>query len=253
MRSEYPELVRIKNLPVQNIPETIFYASAQYAPITLESESIAHHIAECLCQQVDFPDDVKIFIKVGAGSNCSRWISEILKDQEHVTVSVAQFQMLAGKIDAIYHSVALLNYVYPYSTFKAANVLGTQEILRLACQFKVKPVHYVSSVAIFESAAYAGKVVKEQDDFEHCEGVYLGYSQTKWVAEKLVKIAGDRGLPVTIYRPPLIAGHSKTGVSNIDDFICLMLKGCVQLGSFPDIDYMLDMSPVDYVSQASVY
>lgn len=168
-------------------------------------------------------------------------------------LSPSQFQMLAGKIDAIYHSAALLNYVYPYSALKAANVLGTQEVLRLACQFKVKPVHYVSSVAVFESTAYAGKVVKEQDDFEHCEGIYLGYSQTKWVAEKLVKIAGDRGLPITIYRPPLIAGHSKTGFSNVDDFICLMLKGCVQLGSFPDIDYMLDMSPVDYVSQAIVY
>ncbi|AFZ30068.1 thioester reductase domain protein [Gloeocapsa sp. PCC 7428] len=168
-------------------------------------------------------------------------------------LSSAQFQMLAGNIDAIYHSAALLNYVYPYSALKAANVLGTQEILRLACQFKVKPVHYVSSVAIFESANYAGKVVKEQDEFDHWAGIYLGYSQTKWVAEKLVKIARDRGLPVTIYRPPLIAGHSKTGVSNVDDFICLMLKGCIQLGSFPDIDYMLDMSPVDYVSQAIVY
>ncbi len=187
--------------------------------------------------------------------NFSDRVIPVLGDlsQPLLGLSPAQFQMLAGKIDAVYHSAALLNYVYPYSALKAANVLGTQEILRLACQFKVKPVHYVSSVAVFESAAYAGKVVKEQDDFEHCEGIYLGYSQTKWVAERLVKIAGDRGLPVTIYRPPLIAGHSKTGFSNVDDFICLMLKGCVQLGSFPDIDYMLDMSPVDYVSQAIVY
>ncbi|AFZ30066.1 PfaB family protein [Gloeocapsa sp. PCC 7428] len=96
MRSEYPELVRIKTLPVQKIPETIFYSSAKYAQIALNSESIAHHIAECLCQQVDFPrlvnrvyaDGVRVFIEVGAGSHCSRWISENLKGQEHVTVSV---------------------------------------------------------------------------------------------------------------------------------------------------------------------
>lgn len=96
MQSEYPDLVRIKTLPIQNIPETIFYSSAEYAPISLSSESIAHHIAKCLCQQVDFPrlvnrvycDGAKIFIEVGAGSNCSRWISENLKNQEHVTVSV---------------------------------------------------------------------------------------------------------------------------------------------------------------------
>ena len=168
-------------------------------------------------------------------------------------VGSEQFQVLATNIDTIYHSGALLNYVFPYSALKAANVLGTQEVLRLACQIKVKPVHYVSSVAVFESTAYAGKVVKEQDEFNHWEGIYLGYSQTKWVAEKLVKIARDRGLPVTIHRPPLISGDSKTGICNTHDFINLMTKGCLQMGSFPDVDYMLDMSPVDYVSKAIVY
>ncbi|MBW4447137.1 MAG: thioester reductase domain-containing protein [Spirirestis rafaelensis WJT71-NPBG6] len=168
-------------------------------------------------------------------------------------IGAEQFQILATNIDTIYHSAALLNYVYPYSALKAANVLGTQEILKLACQIKVKPVHYVSSVAVFESNAYAGKVVKEDDEFEHWEGIHLGYSQTKWVAEKLVKIAGERGLPITIHRPPLIAGHSQTGISNTHDFICLMAKGCLQMGSFPEVDYMLDMSPVDYVSKAIVH
>lgn len=168
-------------------------------------------------------------------------------------ISTEGFEMLAANLDAIYHSAAMLNYVYPYSALKTANVLGTQEVLRLASAYKVKPVHYVSSVAIFESPAYAGKVVKEQDDFEHWEGIFLGYSQTKWVAEKLVKIAGDRGVPITIYRPPLISGHSQTGVCNTDDFINLMVKGCLQMGCFPDVDYMMDMSPVDYVTKAIVY
>ncbi|WP_414528769.1 thioester reductase domain-containing protein [Nodularia chucula] len=168
-------------------------------------------------------------------------------------IDAEQFHILAGNIDVIYHSAALLNYVYPYSALKTANVLGTQEVLRLACQTKVKPVHYVSSVAVFESNAYAGHLVEEQDEFDHWEGIYLGYSQTKWVAEKLVKVARDRGLPVTIHRPPLISGDSKTGICNTHDFINLMTKGCLQMGSFPDVDYMLDMSPVDYVSKAIVY
>ncbi|TAE60229.1 MAG: NAD-dependent epimerase/dehydratase family protein [Nostocales cyanobacterium] len=168
-------------------------------------------------------------------------------------ISESEFTELSTNIDTIYHSAALLNYVYPYSALKTANVLGTQEVIRLACQNKIKPLHYVSSVAVFESNAYAGKVVKEQDSFDDWQGIFLGYSQTKWVAEKLVKIAGERGLPITIYRPPLIAGDSKTGICNTHDFINLMIKGCLQMGSFPDVDYMLDMSPVDYVSKAVVY
>jgi thioester reductase-like protein len=173
--------------------------------------------------------------------------------QPHLGIGAEQFESLAANIDTIYHSAALLNYVYPYSALKTANVLGTQEVLRLACQTKVKPLHYVSSVAVFESSNYAGKLVKEQDSFDHWEGIFLGYSQTKWVSEKLVKIAGSRGLPITIHRPPLISGDSKTGICNTHDFINLMIKGCLQMGSFPDVDYMLDMSPVDYVSKSVVY
>ncbi len=171
----------------------------------------------------------------------------------HLGISTEGFEMLAANVDSIYHSAAMLNYVYPYPALKAPNVLGTQEVLRMASLFKLKPVHYISSVAVFESSAYAGKLVKEDDDFQHWQGIFLGYSQTKWVAEKLVKLASDRGIPVTIHRPPLISGDSRTGACNTDDFINLVIKGCIQMGCFPDVDYMLDASPVDYVSKAIVY
>jgi thioester reductase-like protein len=182
-------------------------------------------------------------------------IMPILGDLSQPLLGISRegFEMLAANMDAIYHSAATLNYVYPYSALKTANVLGTQEVIRLASMIKTKPLHYVSSVAVFESPFYAGKVVKEDDEFNESKGIFLGYSQTKWVAEKLVKIARDRGLPVTIHRPPLIAGHSQTGVGNTSDFINLMAKGCIQMGCFPDVDYMMDMSPVDYVSKAIVY
>ncbi|GAB1544681.1 hypothetical protein NUACC21_73570 [Scytonema sp. NUACC21] len=174
--------------------------------------------------------------------------------QPQLGLSTKQFEEMAHQIDAIYHNGALLNYVYPYSKFKAINVLGTQEILRLACQTKIKSVHHVSSVAVFESSAYYGKRLTELDDIDRSEGIYLGYSQSKWVSEQLVKIAGDRGLPITIYRPPLVSGHSQTGLWNTTGFLCRMIKGCIQLGSImTDLDMMLDLSPVDYNSQAIVY
>lgn len=162
------------------------------------------------------------------------------------------FCTLASQIDVIYHSAALLNFIYPYSSLKASNVLGTQEILRLSCLTKVKPVHYVSSFAVFESEAYSQKLVREQD--EPCgEEIYLGYSQSKWVAEKLVLIARSRGLPACIYRSPLISGHSQTGIWNTNDFTCRTIKGCIQMKNIPELDYLLDIVPVDYVSKAIVH
>lgn len=167
-------------------------------------------------------------------------------------LSAENFQIIASQIDTIYHSAALLNFIYPYSALKAINVLGTQEVLRLACQVKVKPVHYISSFAVFESAAYSQTIVREQEE-PYGEGIYLGYSQSKWVAEKLVIIARSRGLPVCIYRSPLISGHSKTGIWNTNDFTCRTIKGCIQMKSMPELDYLLDIVPVDYVSNAIVH
>ena len=106
---------------------------------------------------------------------------------------------------------------------------------------------------MFESSALYGKQVTESDRNVPSEGIYLGYSQSKWVSEKLVAIAGDRGLPVCIYRPPLISGHSQTGIWNTDGFLCRMIQGCIQMGSMPDLDVTLDLSPVDYNSRAIVY
>lgn len=96
MHSEYDELVKVNTLPTQANSNTIFYSSADYSPITIDSHLIGKNIAKALCHQLDFPrlvnhvynDNIRIFIEVGVGSNCSRWISEILKNKEHLTVSV---------------------------------------------------------------------------------------------------------------------------------------------------------------------
>lgn len=96
MQSEYDELVKVNTLPTQADSTTIFYSAAEYSPMRIDSHLIGKNIAKALCQQLDFPrlvnhvynDHIRIFIEVGVGSNCSRWISEILKDQEHLTVSL---------------------------------------------------------------------------------------------------------------------------------------------------------------------
>ncbi|MBE9038586.1 non-ribosomal peptide synthetase family protein, partial [aff. Roholtiella sp. LEGE 12411] len=168
-------------------------------------------------------------------------------------LSFEQFQMMASKIDIIYHNGALVNAISPYSALKATNVLGTQEVLRLATQIKVKPVHLISSLSVFSSNSYSQEqVILEQDNLERSEGLD-GYGQSKWVAEKLVMIARSRGLPVCIYRPGSISGHSQTGACQTKDFIWMTIKGCIQLGSIPDIDIMLSLTPVDYVSKAIVH
>jgi thioester reductase-like protein len=168
-------------------------------------------------------------------------------------LSPQQFDDLATRIDAVYHNAAVVNWIYPYSRLKPANVAGTQEVLRLATRRRVKPVHVVSSLSVFPLVGDpGGTVIGERDGLDHGGVLYGGYTQSKWVAEKLVTIARSRGLPVAVYRPGLITGHSRTGAWNTDDFMSRLIKSWVEMGSAPDLDGALDMTPVDYVSSALV-
>lgn len=162
-----------------------------------------------------------------------------------------QFEELADRIDAIYHSGAYVNLVYPYTALRNANVLGTQEVLRLATQTRAIPVHYISTIDVFHSTQYeAAMNIPESDELSNCEGYTEGYAQSKWVAEKLVMAARDRGLPVCIYRLGMITGHSQTGAFQLDNMICRMIKGFIQLGYAPDLDLPMFLAPVDYIAQS---
>jgi amino acid adenylation domain-containing protein/thioester reductase-like protein len=173
--------------------------------------------------------------------------------QPRLGITAAEFQNLASCIDVIYHNGALVNFIYPYSTLKPANVTATEEVLRLASQIKVKPVHFISTLSVFDLSQYSqNQIILESDSLNKSQGLIGGYAQSKWVAEKLIMIARERGLPVCIYRLGHVSGHSKTGVGNTSDWLSIMIKGCIQLRMFPEVEMMIEMMPVDYVSQAII-
>ncbi|MEO1376000.1 MAG: thioester reductase domain-containing protein, partial [Cyanobacteria bacterium J06635_10] len=168
-------------------------------------------------------------------------------------LSADKFAAIATQVDVIYHNGAFVNFTYPYSQLKAANVLGTEEILRLAAQIKIKPVHFISTIGVVGAADSTLDSIREDTPIHRSENISSGYTQSKWVAEKLVRIAGVRGIPISIYRPGRISGHSKTGVCNINDHTFRMIRGCIQLGSAPKDNGIVNLTPVDYATQAIVY
>ena len=168
-------------------------------------------------------------------------------------LSLRDYQYLAENVDVIYHNGALVHFLYSYSIVKPANVTGTRQILRLACQSRIKPVHYVSTISVFSDHGFSGTRVIQEDNRIDDSGVLdTGYAQSKWVAEKLVWTAGERGLPVTVYRPGLVMGDSRKGIGDVDDFIFRVFKGSLQVGCVPEVDVELDALPVDCVSKAIV-
>ncbi|MBP6838495.1 MAG: thioester reductase domain-containing protein [Kofleriaceae bacterium] len=175
-------------------------------------------------------------------------------DLERPRLGVDDYEGLVGSIDTIVHSGASVNFIASYQELRAANVDGTREVLRLAAAARAR-LHYVSTIGVFPggTGAVAAGAVLERDRASDPDRLPLGYMRAKWVAEALVEQARARGLDVSIYRPGTIAGHARSGAFNPDDFVCALIKGCVQLGLAPQVDAPVNLVPVDYVSRALVH
>jgi len=124
------------------------------------------------------------------------------------------WDFLATEIDTVFHNGATVNYLFNYDMMRDANVLGTNEILRLAFEGRPKEFNYVSTTFIFGWAVKA--VLYETDSNANMELLDFGYSQTKWVAEQVVFDARRRGLSVRLFRPALVSPSLDGGGNNFD-------------------------------------
>jgi thioester reductase-like protein len=189
------------------------------------------------------------------GVRSSSRINPICGDLARPMLGLAddEYRRLAETVDVIYHNGAYVNFVYPYPMLKAINVTGTVEVLRLATQSKVKPVHFVSTLSVFESPEYGplGKV-DERQPLEALASLQTGYAQSKCVAEKLVQAAAARGLPVVVCRPGRVTADSATGAESMADYTTMLFKLCIELGMAPPAGDTVEMTPVDYVARSIV-
>ncbi len=95
MASEFDELTHWFTLPVQPVPQVALYTAATYGRTQLDSSEVSRSIAQALCQPLDFPhlihqvygNGARVFIELGPGGTCSRWIRETLKQEDHTTIT----------------------------------------------------------------------------------------------------------------------------------------------------------------------
>ena len=161
------------------------------------------------------------------------------------------FRELARDIDVIYHVGALVNFVYPYQALRAANVAGTREVIRLAGESRSIPVHYVSTTAVLAGLGVSGvREATEETPLGHPEQLRMGYVETKYVAEELLRNASRAGLPVAIYRPLDIVGSLATGAWSTSTEMAALIRFMADTGLAPDIDLPLDFVAADVCARA---
>ncbi len=158
------------------------------------------------------------------------------------------FQKLGSEIDSIFHIGAFVNHAMSYEQHKRANVFGTQEVLKLATTHRLKPLYFISTVAVVSEIKK--KPVPEDIDIEKNKDITNGYVESKWVGEKLIFIARSRGVPCTIFRLPRVSGDSKIGSGPTIDFFWRLIQASLNLKMAPEVDLYDDLTPVDYICQA---
>ena len=174
-------------------------------------------------------------------------VTPICGDLGQANLGLAQdvWDFLANEIDTVFHNGATVNYLFNYDRMRDANVMGTNEVLRLAFEGRHKDLNYVSTTFVF---GWAVKSVLWETDFnQDMQLLDFGYSQTKWVAEQVVADARSQGLSTRIFRPALVS-PSITGGGNNFDIAVRLVAFMVNHGIGVDALNQVSFVPADIVA-----
>jgi len=169
-------------------------------------------------------------------------------------LSGREFRRLAAETTHIQHHANISYEGIDAKTIRALNEQGAREMLELA-RNAPKLRRLVHQSAAMVSGDRTG-VVRE-DELDRGQSFRTPVEESKYRAERLMLRAAN-ALPVTVVRPSLIVGHSKTGeIDRLDGpylLIMLLLTSPVEITlPMPTRgDAPLHMVPVDYVARASV-
>ena len=160
-------------------------------------------------------------------------------DQPNLGLDPETWRNLAGEVDTIYHNGAMVNYLFSYKRMRVANVVGTNEVLKLAFDGRRKVFNYVSTTFIF---GWATKdVLYETDSNADMELLDFGYSQSKWTAEQVVLDARAKGLTVRVFRPALVTPAVNGDGANFDitlRLLAFMIKYGVGVDALNQVSFM---------------
>jgi amino acid adenylation domain-containing protein/thioester reductase-like protein len=164
-------------------------------------------------------------------------------------LSDAAWDRVADGCDTILHNGALVNFLFDYRAHRAANVVGTQELLRLAFDRRPKSFHHVSTLGVLDcEAALHEDPLPETFDPAVAVRPNSGYSRSKWVAERCIADARAKGAPVTVFRLGEVMPGADNGQPNRHALTHFLLSGFGKLGICPDVPMWSDYTPVDYVA-----
>ncbi|MGW4437724.1 thioester reductase domain-containing protein [Streptomyces sp. NPDC004596] len=160
-----------------------------------------------------------------------------------------RWHTLAHELDSVVGVAAAVDFLRGYQSLRGSNVLGALTLAELAATGRPKPLHHISSIAVFNEVGITS--MGEDDPLAHIDRLVSGYDQSKWAAEVALRRARDHGLVVTALRPGGIGGHTKTGAYNAQDLSSGLISAFGRFRTVPAFRH-LNAAPVDWVSRVAV-
>ena len=114
-----------------------------------------------------------------------------------------------NSIDIVLHAAALYDLSASYSASFLQNVVGTQNVIHLLGSMKkLKAFYYISTIAVGDPKTY----FLEEDSLPARINFSDSYSETKFLAEQIVRSTTTDRYVTRIIRPGIIVGNSINGV-----------------------------------------
>jgi thioester reductase-like protein len=172
--------------------------------------------------------------------------------RENLNLSAEDSEFIKNETTDVFHLAAVYDLAVERDLAMRVNVEGTRNVNSLVRQIKnLNRYNYVSTCYV--AGKRTGVII--ETELEHAAGFRNSYEETKYLAELEVENLKTE-LPITIYRPSVVVGDSKTGETQKYDGIYYLI---LYLKKFPPVLSLfnignervrLNLVPVDFVVEA---
>ncbi|OCB92288.1 acetyl-CoA synthetase-like protein [Sanghuangporus baumii] len=160
------------------------------------------------------------------------------------------FDTIRSSITHIIHNAYPVNFNMALSSFEAS-IYTLRHVIDLALSSPLPDpprVLFTSSISVVRHELDNEPVPEKYVDFAAAEG--SGYSESKWVCEKLLEIASSRTSlrPITV-RIGQLSGMTNGGYWNQKEWMPALIKSSVYIGCLPNLDTDVSWLPIDIAAE----
>lgn len=172
--------------------------------------------------------------------------------QAELGLSPLALERVRNETTVLFHLAAIYDLAVARDLAMRVNLEGTRNVNRFAQSLKgLRRYHYVSTCYV--AGLRHGRIL--ETELRHDAGFRNFYEETKYLAELEVD-ALKRELPVTIYRPSVVCGDSRTGETAKYDGVYYLINylrmhpNLFSLLNIGNRTVTLNLVPVDFVVEA---